>query len=330
MHIRLATILFAGGIAAVAYPGPTAAQPVRTQADLLFKQGRNLLTAGKYAEACAAFDASQKLDPGIATLINQAYCREQNGQLASAWSLFVDAERQTRAATDPATRNLHQVTVDHVTQLEARFSTLTIDVPDDRRIDGLEILRDGERVDPDAWNKAVPVDGGTYTITARAPGSSEWSVTITVAVEHVSRTIKVPKLMATAPAPAHTSPQAPPREPVPAVHHRSILPLALAGGAVVFLGGAAGFARWGDLTYDKARAATDGTTQTSLWHSANQKRYAAEAMLGAGIGLAGVAVWLWLRERADPPPITAAREGAITVAPLVNADMVGMGFGRSW
>ena len=332
MHIRLVTFLLAGGIAA-ACPGPTAAQPVNTQADLLFEQGRDLLTAGKYAEACAAFDASQELEPSVSTRLNQANCREKNGQLATAWRLFVDTERQTRTAADASTRKLHGITVAHASRLGARLSTLTIQVPQDRRVGGLEILRHGVRVEPDAWNAAVPVDGGTYTITARAPGRADWSITVTVGVERDLRIVEVPRLapVVTAPAPAPARPAAVPSEPTPGVHHRSILPPALAaGGAVVLLGGAAGFARWADLTYDRAKAAPGGAAQTSLWHAANRKRYAAGAMLGAGIGLAGVALWLRLRGRTESPSAAAPRNGAVTVAPLVHADLVGLEFGRSW
>src|SRR6187402_336528 len=98
MHARLVALGIAGGIAAVVCPGSLAAQPAETPADALFQEGRDLMTAGKYAEACAAFDASQELKPDIGTLVNQANCREKTGQLASAWGLFADAERQTRAA----------------------------------------------------------------------------------------------------------------------------------------------------------------------------------------------------------------------------------------
>ena len=39
----------------------------------------------------------------VATLLNHASCREKNEQLATAWGLFLEAERQTRAATDEPT-----------------------------------------------------------------------------------------------------------------------------------------------------------------------------------------------------------------------------------
>src|SRR5436305_3826151 len=96
-------------VALVLAAGTARAQPSGAQAETLFRQGKDLMAKGKIAEACAAFDASQKLDPTISTLLNQAACREKNEQFATAWGLFLEAERQTRTATDTATQQLHQV-----------------------------------------------------------------------------------------------------------------------------------------------------------------------------------------------------------------------------
>src|SRR5689334_15756470 len=100
------------------------------------------MAAGKYAEACSAFEQSQKLEPAIATLLNLAGCREKVGQIATAWGLFLDAERQTRGASDAANQQLHDVARDKAAKLEPRVSKLTINVPKAVQIDGLEILRD--------------------------------------------------------------------------------------------------------------------------------------------------------------------------------------------
>src|SRR5262245_28993804 len=94
------------GVAAAA---PASAQPAGAQAEALFRQGRELLAAGKVAEACTAFEESQKVDPAVTTLLNLASCREMNSQLATAWGLFIEAERQTRAASDDPTQKLHEV-----------------------------------------------------------------------------------------------------------------------------------------------------------------------------------------------------------------------------
>lgn len=289
------------------------AQPAGAQAETLFRQGKELMAAGKIAEACEAFDASQKLDPTISTLLNQANCHEKNSQLATAWGMFLTAERQARAASDGPTQKLHQLALERANGLESRVSKLTINVPDSSRTDRLEIRRGDDLVDAAGWNRALPVDGGTYRITARAPGTAEWSSTITVAAEGDTKTLDIPKLEAAAFA-AKTIAHIEPRRETPATVHRSKLaPLALGASGLAALGGAVGFKLWGDRTYDDAKAETlDNTRRHSLEDSANNKRYVAEGLALAGIGCAGVAVWLYLRgghETAATPsrPATVGR-----------------------
>src|SRR5215831_849230 len=187
-------IVFLIVAAAASGPAIATAQPAGAQAEALFRRGKELMAHGKTGEACGAFDASQKLDPTTSTQLNRAACREKNGQLATAWGLFLEAERMTRAATDAPTRELHKVAQNRAAKLEARLSTLTISVPAESQMGGLEILRDGEEVDAAAWNQALPTDGGTYRISARAPGNAEWSSTITVGAERDVKSIEIPRL----------------------------------------------------------------------------------------------------------------------------------------
>src|SRR5262252_6626857 len=115
------------------------AQPAGAQAEVLFRQGRDLLAAGKIAEACSTFEESQKLEPAVTTLLNLAGCRERLGQLATAWGMFLDAARQTRSAADAASQQLHDVAQARAQKLEPRVSRLTISVPQNSQVDGLEI-----------------------------------------------------------------------------------------------------------------------------------------------------------------------------------------------
>lgn len=305
------------------------AQPSGAQAETLFREGKDLMAKGKIAEACAAFDASQKLDPTIATLLNQAACREKNDQLATAWGLFLEAERQTRTASDAATQQLHQVAASHAARLEPRLSTLTITVPADNRVAGLEVLRGGDPVDPGAWNRALPVDGGTYRITARAPGNAAWSSTITIASERDAKAIEIPRLKAAALEPPRVDrAAAPPSDAGPAAHDAAVdqprsrlVPLALGGAALGLAGGALGFELWAQSIYSKSKAEADDAQQTSLWHSANTRRYVGEAMAVASLACAGVAVWLYLRPADESP---AAQTAGVQLAPMVGGDRAGL------
>lgn len=178
-------------IAMLSTMGQARAQSASAEAEQLFRDGKRLMKEGNYSEACAAFDASQKMDPTVATLLSLADCREKNGQIASAWAGFLDAERQTRGGGTQA--GLNKTAKDRATKLEPRLSFLTVSVPDEARIDGLELTRNGEKIENGAWNRAIPVDGGEYTITGKAPGHEAWSTTVSVTNEHGSVSVDVPK-----------------------------------------------------------------------------------------------------------------------------------------
>lgn len=315
------TVCLSGVLGALAL-APAHAQPSGAQAETLFRQGKELMARGQIAEACAAFDASQKLDPNIATLLNQAACREKNGQLATAWGLFLEAERQTRSATDAQNQQHHQTAATKAARLEPRLSTLAITVPGENRVAGLEILRSGDPVDPGAWNRALPVDGGTYRITARAPGNAEWSSTITVGNEHDAKAIEIPRLKAAAlESPVATDGHG--DAPAPAASHRRsrVVPLVVGGAAVALAGGALGFELSARSTYNSSRAEVDNDKQASLWHSANTRRYVAEGLGVASLAAAGVAVWLAVRPGPEAPDGRTAR---VELAPLVARAAAGL------
>ena len=308
------------------------AQPAAAQAEALFRQARELMAAGKIAEACGAFEESQKLGPAVTTLLNLASCREQNRQFATAWGLFLDAARETRSATDAASRKLHEVAQGRAQKLEPRVSRLTISVPIYSQVDGLEITRGDERVNPGLWNRALPVDAGTHTITARAPGANRWSTQVTVAAERDSKTVEIPdlrnlprdlgKVDAPAAPIAHQAPPTP-READIADDVRPVkrapgaaLPLAIGAGALALLGGGLGFELWAESKYDTARSeATLQSRRDSLYAAANTRRYVAEACVVTGLAAGGLALWLYLHDR---NPEHSSRVGArVDVIPTV-------------
>lgn len=179
-HLIL-TIAIATGL------GGHAAHAQSVEAETLFNDGDSLMKQGKLAQACDAFEGSNRMEPRAGTLIRLGECREQNHQLASAWSAYKDALARVK---DPKKK---QIATDKVKELEARLSYLTVSVSDESRIDGLEITRNGQPFDPALWNRAIPVNGGQYTIGGHAPGRQEWKSTVTVADEKANVTVDVPK-----------------------------------------------------------------------------------------------------------------------------------------
>ncbi|MCH9686475.1 MAG: hypothetical protein K0V04_33890 [Deltaproteobacteria bacterium] len=140
----------------------------KATAQALFDEGMRLMEEGKVEEACRDFDESQHLDPAIGTRFNLADCYERLGRLASAWVHYVGvadaAQREgqfDRAAFARARADA----------LEPLLSRLRLEVT---AVDGLTVVRDGVRVGPAQWSKAVPVDPGRHVIEATAPGHEGW------------------------------------------------------------------------------------------------------------------------------------------------------------
>jgi hypothetical protein len=163
--------------------------PDVSSAEALFRESRRLMKEHKIAEACEKFEASERIDGSVGTLLNLADCREKNGQLATAWATFLKAASAVRTRHDD-----HEATAkQHAAALEPRLSYLTISVPDASKIDGLVIKRDDVVVDAALWNTGVPVDAGHYRISGEAPGHEAWSTVIDIREEHQHASVEVPR-----------------------------------------------------------------------------------------------------------------------------------------
>ncbi|MBL8621154.1 MAG: hypothetical protein JNK64_07610 [Myxococcales bacterium] len=168
--------------------GSAAAQ--NADAEVLFNEAVALETEGNIPKACEAFEASNRIEPRAGTLIRLGQCREKQQLFVSAWSAYKDALTRVK---DPAKKKLAE---ERIKALEPTLSYLTVSVPDDVRVDGLVVTRNGKPVDPVLWNRAVPVDGGSYTIVGSAPGQEPWQTTIEVAPTKEKASIEVPRFKA--------------------------------------------------------------------------------------------------------------------------------------
>ena len=144
-------------------------------AEALFREGRKLVKQGKLAEGCAKLEASERLESTTGTLLNLGDCREANGQLASAWAVFVKAMASAKRGNEPKREAEARRRAE---ALEPRLGHLVIVVA--HRVDGLQVERAGEPVDPELWNTGEPLDAGDYQIRVRAPGYATWTGTATV------------------------------------------------------------------------------------------------------------------------------------------------------
>jgi hypothetical protein len=191
---RRKAVLAALCFAAIAAAAPSrAAAQASPEAEKLFRDGKALMKAGKLAEACSAFEASERSEHNVATVMSLADCREKNQQYASAWAGFLQADSQTRNEQSKAGAAINAVAKKRAAALENRLSYLTINVPDESRIEGLVVTRDDITIEPGAYNRAMPVDGGEHTIAGHAPGHEAWSTKITLDPENDKKAVEVPK-----------------------------------------------------------------------------------------------------------------------------------------
>ena len=291
--VAIAVSLVAGH--ARAQPGEQSAA-----ADQLFQRGRELIKQNRWFEACAKFEDSLRYEVAVGTQLNLAECYGHVGKVASAWRLY----KASLATADKADIQRREFAQRRAAALESRLSTLAIVVPVEHPA-GLIVMRDGVPVDPEQWNTALPIDGGTYTITAHTPGAIQWSTEITVAAEHDTTRVEIPDLRdpprdtGKPTAPAAPGRAAQPSSPSSASSHASsiALPLVVGAGAVALLGAGLAFERSARSQYDEAARNTDESLRRTMWESANSKYHDAQMLAVSGLAAGGVAVWLYLRGR---------------------------------
>ena len=272
---------------------PLAASAQSAEAESLFEEGIRLMTAGKLVQACEAFEASNRIEPRAGTLIRLGECRHKNRQLASAWSAYKDA--LTRAK-DPEKK---QFAIERVAELEPELSHLKIDVSAVAHVADLQLTRNGHPVDPVEWNHAVPVDGGTYQLVARAPGRRDWTATIEVPDASGKVEVTVPELQQLPPIESEPDVDRVAREPSPWTPRRK---LAIATGALAIGGGIAGGVL-GELARDKQHDAealcmpnvpcVDGARAQSLLSTARTRALEANIAFGVAGAAAIATAVLW-------------------------------------
>jgi len=179
--------------ASVAFVSVLLATPLahaqQSEADKLFDEGAALMKQNKYGEACPKFEASNKLDPQVGGYLWLADCFERNGQTASAYKTYKEAQRMALEKKDKQQRD--KVAQKHIATLEGHLTKLTILAPSENKPEGLQVSRDGEKLGASDLGLAVPMDPGSHTITATAPHFKTWEKKIDVAGEGNTMTVTV-------------------------------------------------------------------------------------------------------------------------------------------
>ena len=182
------------------------AEPSAQIAQSLFDDGRTLMDAHRYAEACPKFAESQRLDPGGGTLLNLALCHELEGRTASAWTEFRDA---LSLAIRDQRKDRKDLAEQHIMALAPKLVRLTVFVPEAIAQSAPDITLDRARLPDAAWNTAIPVDPGEHRLVVSAAGRPPWEGVVSTTEPGRTYSIEVALRESVAGAPEPPPPPAP-------------------------------------------------------------------------------------------------------------------------
>jgi hypothetical protein len=245
---------------------------------------------------------------------------------------------------EPKWKKTHATASERAGKLDPRLSTIRIDVPPGNVVDGLEVTRDGALVATASWNSALPIDGGTYRISARAVNRVAWTQTVTIAVEGEAKVVEVPRLapIIRAPEPrvarAGAGPDAVPARPTPPAQRaegsmwtgKRKVAAGLAAVSVAALGAGTVLG----LQANRKRNETDALCPdphvrcdaadraNALSASASHLAIGADVAWGLAAGAATAAVILWMT--------SAPESRAIAIAPAASPGQFTVTASRSW
>lgn len=184
--------LAASGVAAPAYAADESGAEAAALA--LFTEGRRLMAAGDFADACPKFAESRRLSPGVGIMLNLALCYEGLGKTASAWLLYQDAAAAAHAKGETEREAGAKA---RARRLEPDVLHVTIAVTPQPGDSSVAVMLDGRPLPHERAGALTPVDPGRHEIEAVAPGKQPWVSTFEVAPGPTT-TVTVPVLAAPA------------------------------------------------------------------------------------------------------------------------------------
>jgi hypothetical protein len=293
-----------------------------TIAQSLFDEGRKLMAEKKFADACPRLERSYKLDPAAGTLLNLAVCHEGQGKTATALSEFRDSVALARRENRNDRLTFAQK---HVDALKGRICTLT--VLQGGHETGLEWKVDGAKVGTESLGIALPIDPGSHTVEASAPGMRPWQTTFEIKRDGETKALEIPALVA---LPKDTVVETHPVVAAPVAVESSHGPspwiwVTIGVGAVGFgamaLGGVESLSYWSDR---KAACGIGGDpnacTQAGLDADKTARTWALVADIGLGVGVAGTLATILVAAVGRPKPKDATHA---IVSPFVSPNAAG-------
>jgi hypothetical protein len=144
-------------------------------AEVLFREGRGLMSAGKYDQACEKFSESNRLDPALGTVFNLADCEERRGHLTRAWTLFHEVVQRL-----PDGDERRAIAAARAKHLDARLPRLRIRMVASAPV-GTRIERDGVELGRASLDTPLPVEPGSHRVVVRAPGHADREFRVSLA-----------------------------------------------------------------------------------------------------------------------------------------------------
>jgi serine/threonine-protein kinase len=183
----------------------------KAAAEALYQQGVRLFKGDKYAEAAEKFDASQKLDPAIGTLLYLGDCYEKLDKNASAWAAFKEAASLAQSRKDRRQKTAEV----RAAALLPQVSHLVVRVADEvLALPGFTIRRNGVELPTASVGVPLPLDAGEVKLEATASGHEPWTKTVTIVDGGKEISVDVPMLASQtvepSPSPSPDVPQPPP------------------------------------------------------------------------------------------------------------------------
>jgi hypothetical protein len=137
-----------------------------TPADALFREGRTLLDAKRFDEACPKLAESQKQEPGAGTLLALALCHEGQGKTATAWNELNEAAALGKRV---GRNDLAGAAQKRANAMEPLLSRIVVHVPKAGDAE-YQVKCDGEALDAKLWDTPIAVDPGEHHVDVSAKG----------------------------------------------------------------------------------------------------------------------------------------------------------------
>lgn len=337
--------LIAASLLAAAPARADASAADKAAAEALFEHAKLLMKDARYGEACAKFQESQRIDPGIGTTLYLADCFEKNGQSASAWAEFLEA---AAAARGVGQADREKKARERAAALETKLNRLSITVAAGAEVPGLEVKRDGAPIAKALWGTPVPLDPGEHTVSASAPGKKPWATKITLDAAHLAPVVLSIPVLEDAPAPPPPKVEPPKVEPPkagpsnaarplqsgPIVTTRDTMPpVRIVGGTLLGVGiaSAAVGGILGAVTLLKKSGAAEGCHDNGVCGKSGADDINAARGLATGANVTliagGTAFLAGVIILAVTSPAPTERKQVIRVQPLVGAGTAGLGIG---